>query len=159
VPVILMSDATHLTNFSGDKKSWPIYMTIGNIKRSTRTKPSTYSTVLLALLPVPFKLKALGHKARAAQVSRNREVLQEVLQQVLEPLHDAGRLGKDAKCSDKHQRRCFPRLAGWIADYPEQCDIAGVNGNCCPWCECPASDFGQLESEYPVRDFRNYSAC
>jgi len=31
VPMIFLSDATHLTNFSGDKKAWPVYMTIGNL--------------------------------------------------------------------------------------------------------------------------------
>ena len=31
VPVIFAFDKTHLTNFSGDKQAWPLYMTIGNI--------------------------------------------------------------------------------------------------------------------------------
>jgi hypothetical protein len=31
VPLVFMSDATHLTNFAGDKKAWPVYMTIGNL--------------------------------------------------------------------------------------------------------------------------------
>jgi len=31
IPIIIMSDATQLTNFSGDKKAWPVYMTIGNL--------------------------------------------------------------------------------------------------------------------------------
>jgi hypothetical protein len=30
VPLVFMSDATHLNNFAGDKKAWPVYMTIGN---------------------------------------------------------------------------------------------------------------------------------
>ena len=29
VPLIFMSDGTHLSNFVGDKKEWPVYMTIG----------------------------------------------------------------------------------------------------------------------------------
>ena len=31
VPLIFMSDATQLSNYSGDKKEWPMYMTIGNL--------------------------------------------------------------------------------------------------------------------------------
>ncbi|KAF8417083.1 hypothetical protein EV426DRAFT_540826, partial [Tirmania nivea] len=36
VPVLLVSDETHLTNFSGDKKLWSVYMSIGNIRSSTQ---------------------------------------------------------------------------------------------------------------------------
>ena len=36
--MIFMSDATHLTNFSGKKKAWPIYMTIGNLSATARMK-------------------------------------------------------------------------------------------------------------------------
>ena len=31
VPLLLASDKTDLTNFSGDKPAWPVYMSIGNI--------------------------------------------------------------------------------------------------------------------------------
>ncbi|RPB21313.1 hypothetical protein L211DRAFT_769374, partial [Terfezia boudieri ATCC MYA-4762] len=34
VSILLVSDETHLTNFSGDKKLWPVYMSIGNIGSS-----------------------------------------------------------------------------------------------------------------------------
>jgi hypothetical protein len=33
VPLIFASDKTHLTNLSGDKQAWPLYMTIGNIRK------------------------------------------------------------------------------------------------------------------------------
>jgi hypothetical protein len=52
-----MSDATHLTNFAGDKKAWPVYMTIGNLSPSVRNRPTTQSVLLVALLPVPIKLR------------------------------------------------------------------------------------------------------
>ncbi|KAI6017785.1 hypothetical protein BKA83DRAFT_17150 [Pisolithus microcarpus] len=35
-PVILLSDKTSLSVFSGDKKAWPIYLTIGNISKDIR---------------------------------------------------------------------------------------------------------------------------
>ncbi|KAF8423933.1 hypothetical protein BGX38DRAFT_1107592, partial [Terfezia claveryi] len=43
VSILFASDATHLTNFSGDGKGWPIYMSIGNIKSSFRNKPISYA--------------------------------------------------------------------------------------------------------------------
>jgi len=44
-------DAIHLTNFSGDGKVWPLYMSIGNIKSSVRNRPTFHAWVLVALLP------------------------------------------------------------------------------------------------------------
>ncbi|KIK15871.1 hypothetical protein PISMIDRAFT_16209 [Pisolithus microcarpus 441] len=35
-PVILSSDKTSLSVFSGDKKAWPVYLTIGNISKDIR---------------------------------------------------------------------------------------------------------------------------
>jgi len=39
VPVICASDKTHLTNFSGDQQAWPLYLTIGNIRKDIRRTP------------------------------------------------------------------------------------------------------------------------
>jgi len=55
VPLILMSDRTHLSNFAGDKKEWPVYMTIGNLSSKLRQMPSMHSVVMVALLPIPIK--------------------------------------------------------------------------------------------------------
>jgi hypothetical protein len=35
-PIILSSDKTQLSHFRGDKSAWPVYLTIGNIAKSTR---------------------------------------------------------------------------------------------------------------------------
>ncbi|KAL0630996.1 hypothetical protein Q9L58_010149 [Maublancomyces gigas] len=40
-----------------DKKAWPVYITIGNIKAAICNKPSNGAILLLALLPVPPKLE------------------------------------------------------------------------------------------------------
>jgi len=51
VPVLFASDATHRTNFSGDGKVWPLYMSIGNIRSSIHNKPTSHAWVLVAILP------------------------------------------------------------------------------------------------------------
>src|SRR5437588_3116474 len=40
VPLLFGSDKTHLTNCSGDKAAWPLYMTLGNIKKEIRRQSS-----------------------------------------------------------------------------------------------------------------------
>jgi hypothetical protein len=57
VSMIFLSDVTHLTNFSGDKKTWPVYMTIGNLSTTIRMAPSYHGILLIALLPIPIKMR------------------------------------------------------------------------------------------------------
>jgi len=54
VPVILMSDGTHLSNSAGNKKEWPLYITIGNLSSEIRQMPSTHRVVMVALLQIPI---------------------------------------------------------------------------------------------------------
>jgi len=39
VPVIFLSDGMHLSNFAGDHKEWPVYMTFGNLSSKLRQMP------------------------------------------------------------------------------------------------------------------------
>ncbi|KAG8730719.1 hypothetical protein FRC10_002397, partial [Ceratobasidium sp. 414] len=121
VPIILSSDATQLTNFSGGKSAWPVYITIGNIPKSIRAKVNSYSTLLLAYLPVP-KLQCFPAKERGDQKAR---IFHESMAQILDPLLTAGVDGVEMNCGDGYVRHCYPILAAYIADNPEQTMIAG----------------------------------
>ena len=52
VPILLASDETHLTNFSGDKKLWPVFMSIGNILSSIQNTPTMHAWIPIAFLPI-----------------------------------------------------------------------------------------------------------
>ena len=39
VPLIFMSDGTHLSNFASDKIVWPVFMKIGNLSSKIRQMP------------------------------------------------------------------------------------------------------------------------
>jgi hypothetical protein len=84
-----MSDATHLTNFAGDRKAWPVYMTIGNLPAAVRNAPSTQSVLLVALLLVPIKLHDIPKARRDFQREHNQLVHQYVLRHLLAPLEHA----------------------------------------------------------------------
>ena len=52
IPILLASDETQLTNFSGDKKLWPVYMSIGNIRSSVQNIHTMHAWVPIAFLPI-----------------------------------------------------------------------------------------------------------
>src|SRR5437868_13301746 len=87
VPVLLASDQTHLTNFSGDKKLWPLYMSIGNIDSTVRNKPTMNAWIPLALLPTPPKrLEKIPGNPTEAQELDALQVTHEILSTILSPL-------------------------------------------------------------------------
>ncbi|KAG8710887.1 hypothetical protein FRC11_004010 [Ceratobasidium sp. 423] len=130
IPIIISSDATQLTNFSGGKSAWPVYITIGNIPKGIRTKVNCYATMLLAYLPVP-KFDCFTKKERGNQKCK---LFHESMQMILEPLVKAGKEGVEMECGDGFVRHCFPILAAYIADNPEQTMIAGCRRNRCYRC-------------------------
>jgi len=63
-----MSDGTHLSNFAGDKKEWPVYITIGNLSSKIRQMPSLHSVVMVALQPIPIKNRNIPRKRLEKQL-------------------------------------------------------------------------------------------
>jgi hypothetical protein len=150
-----MSDQTHLSNFSGDKKAWPVYITIGNLPSTRRNKPGSMAIILLALLPVPPKFPQ-SSAADKLQREINADTLQGVFQLILEPLHDAAREGVPIDCADGKVRTCFPILSAWIADHMENVALHGIKSNACPKCEVPPDALGTDASPHPPRDYAAY---
>ena len=78
-----MSDGTHLSNFAGDKKKSPVCITIANLSSKIRQTPTTHSVVMVALLPIQIKNHNIPQRRQDEQQQINREVLNEVIWQVL----------------------------------------------------------------------------
>jgi hypothetical protein len=128
VPLIFISDGTHLSNFAGDKKEYPVYMTIGNLSSTIRQMPSTHSVVLVALLPIPIKNRNIPQKRLDKKRQTNREVLNEALRRLLQPitfkLNPSAESGYyNVLCADGNFRRCKLVSAAWLADCPEYSDL------------------------------------
>jgi hypothetical protein len=51
-PVIIVSDETQLFQFRGDKVSYLVYLTLGNVKKDVHCQPNQRATALLGYLPV-----------------------------------------------------------------------------------------------------------
>ncbi|KAF5350938.1 hypothetical protein D9757_014387 [Collybiopsis confluens] len=140
-PVIIASDKTQLTQFSGNKSAYPVYLTIGNIPKSLRRKPGTRACVLIAYLSIDKPTKS--GLSKTALKLRNYELFHCSMATVLEPLKMAGNPeggGVEMVGGDGAVRKVYPLLATYVADYPEQCLITCTKYGTCPKCRCKASE-------------------
>ena len=157
VPLLFGSDKTHLTNFSGDKAAWPLYMTLGNIKKEIRRQSSKRAWVLVALLPIPPKHPESGEIHTTWHTA---------IEKVLEPIKfvDLSGPGYSWNCCDGQVRRCYPVVAAWIADYMEYVVLGRLISGFCPVCEIPKDAMGHESGilrtdKYPRRDKLRYQGA
>jgi len=146
-----MSDQTNLTNLSGDKKAWPVYITIGNLPSARHNSPGSMAVLLLALLPIPPKLSK-SSKADQRQRKIIADTLQDVFELIFAPLQDVAHTGIAIDCADGKVRQCFPILSGWIADHMENVALHGLKTNACPKCEVPTHELGTNARSHRTRD-------
>lgn len=127
--LMFWSDATHVAAF-GTAKIWPIYMAFGNLSKYVRCQPNSKAMKHVAYIP-PFpdslqdNLKDFHHKWDTQQTDIlthcRRELMQEVWRFLLDDdfLH-VYKNGKVICCHDGIERRIFPRIFTYSADYPEK---------------------------------------
>jgi hypothetical protein len=142
-----MSNRTHLSNFAGDMKVWPVYLTIPNLASKICQMPSTHTIVMVALLPIPITNRIIPHKRLPEPQQTNRDALNEVLWLGLQPL--TFKLNPSAEsgyykvlCADGNFGCCKPLLPGWLPDFADYCDIHHLERHTCFRCECPKNEFG-----------------
>ncbi|KAJ7814888.1 hypothetical protein B0H14DRAFT_3090055 [Mycena olivaceomarginata] len=112
IPIIISSDKTQLTVFR-NKTAYPVYMTLGNIPKEIRRKPSRRGYVVLGYLPTS-KMKNIKNKS-----ARRRP----------------GVHGMPVTSGDGVTRRGHPIYATFVGDYPEQCLVTAIKTGECPTCE------------------------
>ncbi|KAF9032742.1 hypothetical protein BJ165DRAFT_1325835, partial [Panaeolus papilionaceus] len=156
--LMFSSDATHLTDF-GNTKAWPIYLMLGNLSKYIRSQPDSGGIHHLAYIPSvnTFKQFVQGfHPKWRTQKTQiltycKRELLQEVWKALLDDdfVH-AYKYRIVIKCLDGIERRIFPRLFTYSADYPEKVLLATIRdkGICpCPRCLVRSEHLDQLGTQ------------
>ncbi|KAF9064710.1 hypothetical protein BDP27DRAFT_1230066 [Rhodocollybia butyracea] len=135
-PVIIASDKTNLTRFSGNKSAYPVYLTIGNLPKALRQKPSAWACALIAYLSVDKPDKKCITKKDSKL--RAYEIFHRSMAHVLAPLKSAGNPqtgGIEMVGGDGDVRMVYPLLSIYVADYPEQCLVTCTKYGTCPKCK------------------------
>lgn len=135
IPCLLSSDKTQGTKFR-NKSFYPLYLTIGNLPKELRRKPSQKAYILLAYLPV-IELENITPIERLRLM--RSDLFHLCLERILKPLERAGTFGICMASGDGIIRRCHPIFAAYIGDYPEQILVTGAKTGQCPTCSTPAS--------------------
>ncbi|KAG9125851.1 hypothetical protein FRC07_005943 [Ceratobasidium sp. 392] len=150
-PLILSTDKTYLTVFSGNKKAWLVYLTIGNISKEIRKRPSEHAVMLVGYIPVA----SLGCISNDEERSERRwQLFHTCMEAILEPIKEMAINGEEMLCADGGVRRVHPILAAYIADFPEQSRVACVRKTRCPKCWAPPRHLADLSKRYKQRQKR-----
>ncbi|KAG9120100.1 hypothetical protein FRC07_004554 [Ceratobasidium sp. 392] len=149
VPLIIASNETSLTNNPRGPKGYPVYLSIGNISKSVRRRPTKRAMLIIGYLPVDSFGDVPSKKLR----TRYRgELLHRSLAKIFEPLKTASSDGILAQCADGYIRHIYPIIGAWVADFPEQSDVACTNRGGCPKCKQKWRGRGQGGPKAPPRD-------
>ncbi|KAF7974189.1 hypothetical protein HWV62_13231 [Athelia sp. TMB] len=149
IPIILSTDKTQVTLFR-NKSAYPIYMTIGNIPKSIRRKPSCRGYILLGYLPTT-RLEKIPNKSARRRTIAN--LFHSCMRRVTSPLKEAGIEGRPMASGDGVIRRTHPIFATFVGDYPEQLLVTGIKTGECPKCPAPRNELGDYDGEiYDLRD-------
>ncbi|KIJ65793.1 hypothetical protein HYDPIDRAFT_109810 [Hydnomerulius pinastri MD-312] len=151
VPILLSSDKTQVTLFR-NKAAYPIYMTIGNLPKDIRRKPSRGAQILVGYLPTA-KLEHITNKSARRRTMTN--VFHTCMQELLQPLKKAGLHGVPMRSGDGILRRAHPLVACYIGDYPEQLLVTGVKTGECPGCDIPRGELGSADTASKFRDLKS----
>ncbi|KDQ25345.1 hypothetical protein PLEOSDRAFT_160001 [Pleurotus ostreatus PC15] len=148
------SDSTHLASF-GNASLWPLYTLWGNQSKYTRARPTANACNHQAYIPsLPDNLadqyrNHFGVPPSAQMLTHlKRELMHAVWGLLLTPEYiDAYAHGIIIKCFDSIERRIFPRILTYSADYPEKILLATIKylGGCpCPRCLVKKADIPNL---------------
>ncbi|KAH8979861.1 hypothetical protein EDB86DRAFT_2814255, partial [Lactarius hatsudake] len=148
IPVILSSDKTQLTLFHS-KAAYPVYLTIGNIPKHIRRKPSHHTQMLIGYIPTTC-LEGISNKSARRRVLAN--LFHFCMQFLLALIASHGETGVAMMSGDGIWRQCHPIFAMFVGDYPEQVLATCTFNGRCPKCAVHHNNLGDY-SRSPACDY------
>ena len=122
-------------------------MTLGNLPRALRRKPSEHACILIGYLSCDkIDSEGLSERKQRALV---QQLFHSSVRTILEPLIRAGKEGIEVTSGDGTVHRVHPILAAYVADYPEQCLVACSKYGTCPKCQVPERSLESAKDSLP----------
>jgi len=113
IPVIIYSDETQSRSL-GSYRFYPIYITLGNIKKEYRQKENSY--YLLGYLPILIGTKE--EKKKWSDECVKGQIMHAALKEIFSSIIQPGKSGVQLLDADGNERLCYPYFAYYIADWP-----------------------------------------
>ncbi|KAF9455627.1 hypothetical protein BDZ94DRAFT_1286081 [Collybia nuda] len=151
IPIIISTDKTQLTLFR-NKSAYPVYMTIGNIPKEIRRKPSRRAYILLGYLPTSRLLLITNQASRRRCLSN---LYHACMDKILSPLEVSGRDGIAMVSGDGLMHRGHPLFACFVGDYPEQVLVTCTLTGDCIQCDTPRTQLGELPQPEGLRHLQS----
>ncbi|KAF8838768.1 hypothetical protein BDN67DRAFT_1060772, partial [Paxillus ammoniavirescens] len=148
IPIILSSDKTQITMFH-NKAAYLLYMTIGNLPKEIRRKPSRRAWILLAYLPTS-RLDHITNQAARCRTVTN--LFYACMSHILDPLKAPANTGLLMVSGDGVVRHGHPLIACYAGDYPEQVLVMGTKTGECPKCDIAHLALGGATVPANLRD-------
>jgi hypothetical protein len=125
-----------------------VYLTIGNIRKDVRRKPSRHAQLLVGYIPTA-RLEHVKNQAARRRALAN--LFHSCMHVIVAPITFYGETGVAMMSGDGVWRRCHPILAAFVGDYPEQVLVTCTYSGRCPKCTVPHDQLGDFIS-FPLRD-------
>lgn len=122
-------------------------MTIGNIPKEIRRKPSRQAQLLIGYIPTT-KLEGISNKTARRRALAN--LFHACMRSALGQISSYGETGIPMISGDGIWRRCHPIFAIFVGDYPEQALVTCTYNGQCPKCSVPPNQLGEYLS-FPSR--------
>ncbi|KAF5316669.1 hypothetical protein D9619_006659 [Psilocybe cf. subviscida] len=158
--LMIWSDSTHLANF-GTAKLWPIYSLFAGISKYIRSQPNSGACQHIAYIPsLPDSFQDFASSFFSKWSTQKKDLLTHCRRELMHGvwkflLNDdfvhAHKYGMVVKCADGIERRVYPRILTYSADYPEKVLLATIRdkGLCpCPRCLVQKSKLDQTGTAY-----------
>ncbi|KAG9122943.1 hypothetical protein FRC07_000441 [Ceratobasidium sp. 392] len=156
--VIMMSDATQLSQHSGDTSAHGVYMSLANIDKDIREDLSSGAWLLVGMIPKSKWEKTLAALPGLSQDCRvtlvnllNRRLFHRCMEIITRPF----RRQEPHEVLDPagNTQSVLYEIAACGADLQEQCDAACITRNTCPHCTSGKKDLGECGCK-PARSLK-----
>ncbi|KAJ3575441.1 hypothetical protein NP233_g1093 [Leucocoprinus birnbaumii] len=155
--LMFSSDATSLADF-GNATAWPIYMMLGNLSKYDRAQPRSGAMHHIAYIPkIPDSFiniiakinKSFRPNRPGPMMAHCRRELMHAMWRMLldDDFVHAYRYGMVIQCIDGIERRIYPRIFSYSADYPEKALLATIRDKGtfpCPRCLVKKDEMDKL---------------